>query len=158
MRRSTEDPVDERREERRHVPGGQGRLRIDGGVLQLELLDDEGRHLATRLEVDHATTHALHHLHALHQAAGGDDHEAPAVGLLATTLAALDARIDALVVEDGPPPRFRLTVVREGRRLEVPVDLVDAVGLIFSRRVRLELRAAAVDWDRALDRLLEDHR
>lgn len=148
--------MEPRPQRRRHLPGGQGRLRVEQGILHLELLDDDGHHLETRVEVDRSTAHALHHLYALHHATGAPDPTPPTVAMLSTAAAALGGRIDALVVEEGPPPRFRLALRHHDHRLEIPVDLVDAVGLVFSRQVRLEVRAATVDWDGELSRLLED--
>jgi hypothetical protein len=139
-------------------PGGLGRLQVRRGTLHLEVLDDDGHHLELALPVDHARTHALHHLHAVQ----ADPHtrtlpSRPQVDLLRRSLAALGARAEALVVAAGPPASFHLAIRdATGQRCEVTLDVVDAAGLIFSRRVPLEVRAPATDWDHEVAELLSD--
>lgn len=135
-------------------PGGLGRLQLRAGELHLEVLDDDGRYLEVSVPVDRARSHALHHLHALHGHGCRALEQRPGVDLLLAAVAANDGRLVSLVVEAGPPPRFSVAVEgRHGRR-EVPVDVVDAANLIFSRRVRLEVRGERPDWDAELRNLL----
>jgi hypothetical protein len=147
------------RDEEEHVerrPGGLGRLRVQAGEVRLEVLDDDGRHVEVSVPVDHARTHALHHLHALHAAQGCRALERrPGVDLLLAALAAADGRLSALVVDAGPPPRFSVVIEGGRGRREVPIDVVDAAHLIFSRRVRLEVRGEHLDWDLELRELLD---
>jgi hypothetical protein len=138
---------------RRH-PGGLGRLRVRDGLLHLEVLDDAGHHLAVEVPLDPARRHAVHHLHALHDDATrcGAAPRTPA-DLLLDTVAVLDGQVQALVVAEGPPATFHLAVRGPFGVREVALDPVDAAGLIFSRRVRLDVRSAAIDWDAELRQL-----
>ncbi len=124
------------------------------GVVHLEVLDDAGHHLAVELPLDPARCHAVHHLHALHHDATRcvPPSRAPA-DLLLDAVAAIDGRIEALVVAAGPPPTFHLAVRGPAGVREIALDPVDAAGLIFSRRVRLDVRSPAIDWDAELREL-----
>lgn len=137
-----------------HLPGGLGRLRVERGQLHLEVLDDHGHHLAATIAVDAAQRHALHHLHATQTrpACAVGEHR-PVVDALLASLEALDARATALVVAPGPPVTFHLAVRGPFGAREVPLTVVDAAALIFSRRVPLRVAAPAIDWDGALARL-----
>lgn len=135
-----------------HLPGGLGRLRVQGGVLHLEVLDDHGRHLEASVAVDDAQRHALHHLHAALHAC--EDGARPLVDVLFASLAAVDARATALRIAAGPPVAFALLTHGPWGAREVALDVVDAAALIFSRRVPLQVAAPGVDWDRELGRLL----
>lgn len=137
------------------TPGGIGRLRVHDGLLDLEVLDDEGHHLVVQVPVDHAAVHALHHLHGLHaDAAPSRLARRPGIDLLVDAVEAVEGSVGALVVSAGPPPRFTLRLRGPCGAREVALDAVDAAALIFSRRVRLEVRADALDWDHELGRLL----
>lgn len=140
----------------RRTPGGLGRLRVRDGCLHLEVLDDDGHHLAVSVPVETAEVHALHHLHALQEApASAGLPRRPAVDLLLEALEAVDAEVGALVVSGGPPPRFHLRLRGVTGQREIAIDALDAAGLIFSRRVELEVRAPVPDWDRELADLLD---
>ena len=137
------------------TPGGLGRLRVRDGVLHLEVLDDDGHHLAVAVPLDHAGLHALHHLHALHEEpTAAALTTRPCVDVLIETVAAVGGHVHALVISEGPPPAFHLAVRGITGVRDVAVDAIDAAGLIFSRRVRLEVRADPPDWDRELADLL----
>lgn len=138
-------------------PGGLGRLRVRDGAVHLEVLDDDGHHLSVAVPVDHAELHALHHLHALHEGGPCSGRtRRPGVDTLVDAVVAAGGRVEALAVSAGPPVRFQLGVDGPTGRREVDLDVLDAAAIIFSRRVRLEVRAPAPDWDRALAELLDE--
>jgi hypothetical protein len=106
------------------------------------------------------TAHALRHLHALHAHVDGCRASPPVqlhVDLLVRALGCLGGRPTCVLVRPGPCPAFWLRVDGTPGTRELHLDVLDAVCLLLSRRVAVELTGTPeTDWDQALRRLVAD--
>jgi hypothetical protein len=129
-------------------------LRARDKMLTL-LFERAGSEISVDLPVEERTLHALHHVTALHghQPACGQRLDVH-VGLLIRALAATDALPDTVVVRPGPPAAFWLRLRRDGRLVDVDLDVLDAACLLMSQRLPVRF-AEELDWDAALRRLVD---
>lgn len=120
-------------------------------------LQVEGARVDVRVPLTDRTLRAIPHLQAL----AGHHHGCSAtsdvgVGLLLRTVTALGAQTECLVLRTGSSPAFWLRVRGGSRSRLVDLDVLDALGLLVSGRVAVEVEQPDTDWDAALSRLLDD--
>ncbi|MPZ88162.1 MAG: hypothetical protein GEU81_08830 [Nitriliruptorales bacterium] len=134
-------------------------LRAAGACLTL-VLDAQNGPVPVHVPLKPVTMHALRHLHALHAHSGGC-HVAVEVhvDLLLCCIGSLGAQSAAVVVRDSLPPAFWLRLLRPcAGETHLDLNILDAVGLLMSRRlpVQLERTGADTDWDAGLREMLRD--
>lgn len=132
-------------------------LHVHRHVVEL-LLETQNHQVAVSVPVDQATAHALRHLHALRSCPHAPSpRPAPQVSLLLRAIASLDGASPTIVVRGGDEPAFWLRVGRGRSHRELDLDVVDAVNLLGSGRLRVELvDTQEPNWDAALQDLLDD--
>lgn len=131
-------------------------LRSDGTLHVL--LDARGHTLQVDIDLTPRTQSALPFVFALlgheHDCPGGSD---LTVGVLLRTVAALGGETASLLVKPGASPAFWLRLLAPDGPRELDLDVLDALALMLSRRLPIQVTAdPARDWDAALTRLLDD--
>lgn len=125
--------------------------------VELRLLVD-GRVLDVDVPLEPATARALPHVYALHGHAPGcpccpDVH----IELLLRAVSRIGGQADSIVVRGGEHPAFWLRLAGPRGMAEVELGVLDAVSLLASRRLPVQVEDGGDrDWDDALRALTDE--
>lgn len=131
-------------------------INLEGQTLVL-LLEVGGRDLPVTVPLGDAEVEALHHVCALQgHRRGCRRRVALHTDLLRRALHAAGGWPVCLRVAPDPDPSFWLRVATESGPVEVGVDVLDAVGILLSRRLPVGVAHGEMGvWEETFDRLLE---